>query len=119
MEKILLIILTTHFLADFVLQTDWQAKNKSSDDSALSYHVLTYSLVWLMVSYITLGHIGLAILFFIITLLSHYVTDYYTSRLVKKFFDKKDFHNGFIVIGFDQVLHYLQLYVTFKLMLAI
>ena len=42
----------------------------------------------------------------------HWVTDFLTSRIGKPFWDKGDFHNGFVVVGFDQVLHYIQLVAT-------
>ena len=114
-NKIFLLILVIHFLADFVLQTDWQAKNKSSNDDALALHCLTYSLVWFLISFIVLGVLWKAFLFFGITFMLHYATDYFTSRWAKKFFDKNDFHNAFVIIGMDQVLHYLQLYYTFEM----
>ena len=115
--KIYLTIMVVHFLAYFALQTDWQAKNKSSNDGALFFHCLTYSLVWLMMSFIILGSFWEALGFFAITLIAHTFTDYHTSRLAKGFFDRKDFHNGFKIVGFDQVLHYLQLYFTFQIFL--
>ena len=60
--------------------------------------------------------------FFPITFISHTITDYFTSRIVSKRF--KDGHLGsaipnlgaFTVIGFDQVLHYIQLFTTFLLL---
>lgn len=113
-------ILLTHFLADFCLQTHEQAMNKSTSDKWLTYHVATYSLVWLLATLYILpvsdfnpGCIGFAA----ITFFAHWVTDYCTSRIGKQFWDKKDLHNGFIVVGFDQILHYLQLWYTFKLLL--
>lgn len=113
--KLFLFILVTHFLGDFVLQTNWQAKNKYNNNKALGYHCLTYSLVWVTMSYVALENLPKSLLFGIITFLCHFITDYNTSKLCKKFFDNKDTHNGFIVIGFDQILHYLQLYLTFIL----
>ena len=87
--KVYLTIMVVHFLADFALQTDWQAKNKSSDNEALFFHCLTYSLVWLMISFIMLDNFWKALGFFAITLGAHSFTDYHTSRLAKQFFDKR------------------------------
>lgn len=117
LEKLFLIILVVHFLADFVLQTNWQAQNKAINIQALAYHVLTYSLVWFAMSYAILGDLGKALFFFVVTYFAHLITDYFTSKLAKKFFDKQDYHNGFKVVGFDQILHYIQLYITFMILI--
>lgn len=52
----------------------------------------------------------------IITFICHWIQDYYTSRWVKKSFDKQDYHNGFVKIGFDQFLHYTQMFLTYLLL---
>lgn len=109
----IIFILLIHFLGDFVLQTNEQAKKKSTDSEFLFYHVIMYSFIWLIASYVFLGFRG-AIAFTIITFICHFITDYITSRINKGFFEKGDMHNGFIGIGFDQVLHYIQLLVIFK-----
>jgi hypothetical protein len=114
-EKLFIFILLIHFLADFALQTDEQAKGKSTYVKWLLYHVGVYSIIWLMASWFYFGDFGRAILFSSITFVAHYITDYITSRIGKPFWDKGDYHNGFVVVGFDQILHYLQLYYTFKL----
>lgn len=105
-------ILLVHYVADFLLQTDEQAKNKATSTKALFNHVLTYSLVW--TGFIALTWLSLipSLLFGIITFISHYITDYFTSKKVKKYFDAGNPHDAFIVIGFDQILHYVQLYIT-------
>jgi hypothetical protein len=36
-------LLAVHWVADFVLQTNWQARNKSKSNVALSRHVLVYT----------------------------------------------------------------------------
>jgi hypothetical protein len=59
------------------------------------------------------GKFDMALCFAGITFFAHFATDYVTSRISKKFFDAKDYHNGFVVVGFDQVLHYVQLLATF------
>lgn len=113
-EQLFLYILLIHFLADFGLQTHDQATLKGTNNKWLTYHVGVYSLIWLIASYIYFGDIWGAILFSYITFIFHWATDWCTSRIGKPFWEKKDFHNGFVVVGFDQILHYLQLYLTFK-----
>lgn len=112
-------IILIHWFADFVLQTHWQATNKSKNNKALTLHVLSYSTVWLIVastySVITGNYLVLA-LFPIITFVCHWVTDYFTSRLNSKLWVKGDFHNFFVSVGFDQVLHYVQLFLTYYLL---
>ena len=113
MNDPIVFLLLIHFLADFALQTNDQAVNKSSSNLFLFYHVASYSAIW-TVAMIPFLHNYLFLVFGGVTFVCHFITDFFTSRLVKKFFDKKDFHNGFVTIGFDQLLHYLQLYYTFK-----
>lgn len=105
----LLLILLVHWLADFCLQTDYQAKNKAQNDMALLYHVSTYTIVWFLASYCMMHDWLKAFGFASMTFTTHYAIDYNTSRLSKQHFDKDDTHNGFVVIGFDQILHYIQL----------
>ena len=109
-------IIIIHWFADFVLQTHWQATNKSKDNEALTLHVLSYSTVWLLVANvysIITGNYLVLVFFPIITFICHWVTDYFTSRLNAKLWAKGDIHNFFVSIGFDQVLHYVQLFLTF------
>lgn len=108
----LVFILLIHFLADFGLQTHEQATNKSTSLVWLSYHVGVYSLMWLLASFAYFGDIQLALEFSLITFFFHWITDFATSRIGKPFWEKQDLHNGFVVVGFDQVLHYLQLVAT-------
>lgn len=112
-EFILMYILLIHFLGDFALQTHEQAMLKSTDSHALAQHVGVYSAIWLIAMLPILGW-SLSVVFAIITFIAHFFTDYFTSRIGKPFWAKQDFHNGFVVVGFDQILHYLQLYYTFK-----
>ena len=114
-DKLFLFIILVHFLADFGLQTHEQATKKSSDWLMLFYHVGVYSLVWLVGAWIWFDNIILAFLFAGITFIAHYITDAITSRVSKPFFENGDYHNGFVVIGFDQILHYIQLWLTFNL----
>lgn len=129
-------IIIIHWFADFVLQTDKQAKGKSKNWSDLLSHTGVYSLVWLLVGgFIYLQQfrpynpayndmmnvywqhwIPRGLLFVLITFVCHTITDYFTSRLNSKLWAKGDVHNFFVSIGFDQVLHYVQLFLTYSLL---
>lgn len=129
-------ILIIHWFADFVLQTDKQAKGKSKNWKDLLSHTGTYSLVWLFIGFcIYLGqfkpynkehneimnqywshYIPLGLLFVLITFITHTITDYFTSRLNSKLWAKGKVHYFFVAVGFDQVLHYVQLFTTYYLL---
>lgn len=111
--KIILLILLIHWLADFCLQTDQQGRTKSVDVVALSHHVATYSLVWLLASYCMLDSWWKAFVFALVTFATHFFVDYNTSRLGKGYWEKQDYHNGFCIVGFDQILHYVQLFICY------
>jgi hypothetical protein len=118
-------IILVHWFGDFVIQTDEQAKNKSKDNSFLLAHVSSYSITWLFIMPTVFLFSGLSIigvhksvlLFLSITFVTHFITDYFTSRLNSKLLAKGDVHNFFVSVGFDQVLHYVQLFLTYKLCL--
>lgn len=106
-------ILLIHFLADFAMQTPWQAENKWWSADALCLHVLVYSAIWWIASGIYLGW-GWGLVFACITFITHLCIDYWTSRINHEFFEKKDWHNGWVGVGFDQLLHCIQLILTFN-----
>ena len=139
-------ILLIHWFADFVLQTDKQAKGKSKNWSDLIAHTKMYSFVWLIVgsmylyiSYQTFSpprELCINVVYFtLITFVTHTITDYFTSRLNSKlipkteilasypeyFKYKKDssWYLFFVSIGFDQILHYIQLFLTYYLLKTI
>ena len=120
-------ILLIHWFADFVLQTDKQAKGKSKNWSDLLAHTFNYSLIWLFFGIFWLfipsrseiqptSNLLLPLNFAIITFIAHTITDYFTSRLNNKLWVKGDVHNFFVSIGFDQYLHYLQLFGTYYIL---
>jgi len=121
-EFLFFYMLIVHFLADFALQTNDQALNKGAGHSFfnkwLFYHVGTYTLIWffsiLAISQMYNLTIWGCVYFSTITFICHYITDWVTSRVGKPFWSKQDYHNGFAVVGFDQILHYTHLYFTFK-----
>ena len=110
-------IMVIHFLADFGLQTHKQAIGKSKEWIPLLQHTGVYSFIFFIVMYTWYANWIMCFLFAVITFITHTATDYFTSRISNRFFtaddnSNTDYHNGFVVIGFDQMLHYLQLWFT-------
>ena len=166
-------IIIIHFIADFIMQDEKWALGKSKNWSDLLLHTYTYSIVWLIPLIIIRLYGGYDLLnelfagpeilwFFPITFILHTITDYFSSRIVSKKFEKETPFNlkvsndmfkegdiiehgstqliimksyineskvkrynsipsfgAFTIIGFDQVLHYVQLFLTYYYLIKI
>jgi len=123
-------IIGIHWIADFLMQDEKWALGKSKNWKDLLSHTITYSLCFTILLVFpvlfTIGFVGFFVFvkFLLITFVCHTATDYFTSRVVSKMFAEKKYGSsipnvgGFTVIGFDQVLHYVQLFLTFYYLLA-
>lgn len=121
----LIYILLAHFFSDFVMQTHEMAVGKSTSTYWLTRHVFAYTktffvfailyffILILCGSHCDIGLSWLIVLYIFLNSGLHWVTDYFTSKQSKKYFDKQDFHNGFVVIGIDQFIHATTLILTF------
>jgi hypothetical protein len=109
-----LVLLVCHWIADFVLQSDWQASNKSKSNVALSRHVLIYTGCLGVVAALLFGPGPFWLLFVLGNGILHFSTDYFTSRWSSRLFGN-DWHTFFVVIGFDQLIHQLTLAATMRL----
>lgn len=114
-------LLLTHFIGDFLLQSNWMALNKSKSWNALLSHTGLYALCFL----------PLGLRFALATFVLHTLTDAVTSRITSKlwfmerslmgtnlWFFKRDNsrHWFFVVIGLDQLIHGITLLWTLKLL---
>lgn len=115
-------LMIAHFVGDFLLQSDWMAANKSKNVQALVAHVWVYSLIFLW----------FGPTFWLITWLSHFLTDAITSRVTSKLWfvvpaggagsgwftydTSGKRHWFFVVIGLDQLIHMVTLIWTLKLL---
>lgn len=115
-------LIFTHWLADFVCQTDEMAKNKSKSNFWLGYHVLVYGgVLWAFCIADLIMHgdrFEVHAAFTVINVLIHFSIDFVTSRVTSKLWAKGEVHNFFVVVGFDQALHMATLYFTYQLLLA-
>lgn len=128
-------IVVIHFIADFIFQAEEWATNKSKNIVPLVMHTFTYTLVWMIPAgflfsspcdfspiFGRCADIPKLFTFLGITFFAHTVTDYFTSKVVSKKFAKGEYGSpipnfgAFTVIGFDQVLHYAQLFLTYHLL---
>lgn len=116
-------ILIVHYIADFWLQTDKQAKGKSKNWRDLVSHTFTYSMLWYIIgAFLQAFNSGAffphwsVTIFVLITFIAHTITDYFTSRLNSYLWKKQLTHWFFISVGGDQILHYLQLFFTYQLL---
>lgn len=118
---VILQILFFHWFADFVCQTPYQAINKSKQFDALVFHVLNYSILttFLWMYYFNIPPTVVNALFiFCVTFFAHLTTDFLTSRLNSLLFklgkDDPSKHWFFVSVGFDQILHYIQLFYLYN-----
>ena len=77
--------------------------------------------MWCVVFPFTAIHVsslGICLSFAVI-FITHWLTDYFTSRLTSKLYKEERYHDFFVMIGFDQVLHYTQLLLIFNYLLQI
>lgn len=108
-------LLVVHFVADFMLQSDWMAQNKSKNWSALSIHILVYTMVlqvacipllWASFPFDKLRYYAL------INGVLHFATDAITSRINKRLWEAKEVHWFFVGVGADQLIHQFTLALT-------
>lgn len=100
---VILALVWTHVVADFVAQTDTMAINKSTSNKWLGLHVLVYSACFLPVCLMIGASAGLA--FCAINYAAHFATDYVTSRMTSALWKQGRRHAFFVIIGIDQGLH--------------
>ena len=115
------IILFSHFVADFLFQTNWMAKGKSNSMLKLSVHILTYTTVLtLLCSSIIFTDESKTLtdifVFGIISGLLHFGVDFITSKITSVQYanghlgsDSIPNFGFFSTIGFDQFLHSVML----------
>jgi hypothetical protein len=104
-------IILSHWYADFVLQSNWMAQNKSKSYKALSLHILSYTTALALAMFLLTWNYN-SFLYALINGAVHFVVDAITSRITSKLYAKGDVYNFFVVIGLDQAIHMSTLVAT-------
>lgn len=104
--EILLALIWMHWFADFILQSDRIAINKSSSNEILLWHVTLYGVCF----------IGFGFAFAFVNAVLHFITDWITSRITKKLWVAEKRHWFFVVIGVDQAIHMTCLFATYEIL---
>lgn len=101
-----IILAWTHFFADFILQSDWMAINKSKRNDVLALHVTLYAMVLCVFGF----------KYALVNWLLHFATDFTSSRIASYFWRTERRHWFFVTIGVDQAIHLTCLFSTIPLM---
>lgn len=109
-----------HWVADFHMQTEDMATKKSKSNYWLTMHVLVYTGVTVLFWHFTFMQPAIYTLkeyFYFANFIfwTHWITDYFTSRMTSKLYAQNRYHDFFVVIGFDQLLHTAELLAAYKL----
>ena len=122
---IIAVVLFGHWISDFVLQKN---KLKPSKDKNLKHkikkllkklfpHTVQYSLILTCLVF-TLDFFNVfgaqdewnTLIFFGITFITHYITDFITTMINSKYLSRNLRHKYFVMIGLDQSIHFLLLF---------
>lgn len=118
--QLFFILLFGHWVGDFAFQSNNVAINKSKSNLTLAFHAAIYTAVLtaaFTIGLLTLGHamtfVAYTILgFALITFVTHFITDYFTSRMTARYHVEGRRHAFFVTIGFDQLIHQYTLLLT-------
>lgn len=106
--EIAVILVWLHFWADFVMQSDEVAQNKSKDCKVLCKHGALYGLPFVFFGW----------QFAVVNAVLHIAVDFFTSKLTAKLHVAGERRKFFLVIGADQAVHVTVLFLTYKHLVA-
>lgn len=97
-------IVWLHAIGDFVFQTRYLARNKSTSHWALAGHCALYAIPLFFISW----------QFAIINGILHYPVDYISSQLTTYYHKQENESMFFNVIGIDQAVHFTIMLLTYS-----
>ena len=127
---IIFVVLFGHWLSDFVLQKNKQKPTRSKKlrdkIEKLLKHLLPHTLIYSCILTVFIG--GLYLLnvfgqhciwnigiFFIVTYITHFITDFTVTMINQEYLRKNKRHQYFVSIGLDQLIHYFILFLSIQI----
>lgn len=98
------ILVWCHFIADFLLQSEKMALNKSKSFKWLNIHAIVYGAFMILIGMLTIG-LERGLVFGLVNWVAHLFVDYWTSKGTAILWQKKEVHWFFCLVGFDQAIH--------------
>ena len=99
-----ILVIWVHFIADFILQSNAMAINKSKNIKYLFFHCLTYSIPMLLFGW----------KFALINGAAHFFVDFVTSKITAYLWSINQRHWFFVIVGLDQAIHLTCLFLSIK-----
>lgn len=129
---IIFLVLFSHWIADFILQkntkktirdkkfiTKLKKLIKQTLPHSLMYSIITSLFIFISQIFNILNERNylILVLFFLLNFLTHFITDTIVT-LVNETYLKKNKRHAFVVsVGFDQLIHYMTLFVLIDLII--
>lgn len=115
----IIIILISHYISDYILQPRIMATKKSKNIYWLISHIIVYTCFLFLFIYVGLFILTPIspfpfLLFVLFNGLLHFITDFITSKLSAKFYKNKKEKMFYNILGLDQLIHILTLFITFN-----
>jgi hypothetical protein len=108
------LILFTHFVADFIFQTEKQATKKGTSNWLLTAHVITYGIGLTIFAQLWIGNTLQTFCWVFCNMILHWITDFVTSRINSHLWKKGKENWFFVGIGADQFIHHACLLLTYE-----
>jgi ascorbate-specific PTS system EIIC-type component UlaA len=105
-----LVVILSHWVADFVVQTDRMAQRRNSSVLWLSGHVLVYMATLNVMLMITWGHSNT--FWILLNGVLHWITELVIGRAARRLRDRNLAHEHSAAIGLEQMIHYSCLFTT-------
>ena len=112
---VIIYVMFTHYIGDFILQTAWMANGKSKSLKPLATHIAVYTstliLMGIPLTIINAYTIALPLFFAwwvvycVVNGLCHFATDFVTSKASSKAYADGNIRKFWAIIGFDQFIH--------------
>tara|TARA_B100001175_G_scaffold257846_1_gene226260 strand:- start:123 stop:476 length:354 start_codon:yes stop_codon:yes gene_type:complete len=104
-------IIIAHWIGDFLLQNEKMALGKSSSNKLLTIHVA----IWTTTLAVITIPLGLPVVWVLLMGVLHWIQDYITSRLNGYYAKIKNNEMFWNMIGTDQMLHYVIMFLSLHL----